>query len=252
MPEPSRSLAKLLVVDDDAALRDTLLDWLSLEGYEVRLAADGLEALEWARWDAFDLVLTDLKMPNLDGLGLLAQLKGLDPDVQVVFFSGEASKTDVIEALREGRSFDFIEKPLPDLAVLSRTIARALGRRPVRSAPPREGAASPAQHPVLAAVFAFIEAHLDQAISLRHVADAVGYSPAYLTALVRQATGQPVTQWIAEIRMAEAKRRLLESSDSIAEVARAVGIPDASYFSRQFRKLVGVAPGAWREAAKRP
>ncbi|MFN3432531.1 MAG: response regulator, partial [Candidatus Sericytochromatia bacterium] len=237
--------AKILVVDDDPDLRDTLNDWLVLEGHEVRVAADGLEALEWASWDAFDLVVTDLKMPNLDGLGLLSRLKDLDSDVQVIFLSGEATKSDVIEAMREGRSFDFLEKPLSELAVLSRAIARALARRPGRAVaePPRPGT----RHPVMGPVFSFIQAHLEEAISLREVAEAVGYSPGYLTQVVRQETGQPVTQWIAGIRMAKAKRLLSETTLPIAEIAQAVGIEDAGYFARQFRKHVGVAPGAWRD-----
>jgi YesN/AraC family two-component response regulator len=240
--------AKILVVDDDPELRDTLNDWLVLEGHEVRVAADGLEALEWASWDAFDLVVTDLKMPNLDGLGLLDRLKALVPDVQVIFLSGEATKSDVIEAMREGRSFDFLEKPLSDLAVLSRAISRALARRPAPAAPVEEPPRPGLRHPVMGPVFHFIQTHLDEAISLREVAEAVGYSPGYLTQVVRQETGQPVTQWIAGIRMAKAKRLLTETALPIAEIARAVGIDDAGYFARQFRKHVGVAPGAWREA----
>lgn len=237
--------AKILVVDDDADLRDTLYDWLSLEGHEVQVAADGLEALEWASWDRFDVVVTDLKMPNLDGLGLLERLRELDPDVQVIFLSGEASKTDVIEALREGRSFDFLEKPLSELGVLSRTVARALARRPAAAtaAPARSGP----RHPVMGPVSAFVQANLERAISLCDVAEAVGYSPGYLTQLVRQETGQPVTQWIAGLRMAKARRLLTETDAPIAEVARTVGIEDAAYFARQFRKHVGLAPGTWRD-----
>lgn len=243
--------AKILVVDDDAEFRDTLNDWLALEGHEVRVAADGVDALEWASWDAFDVVVTDLRMPNLDGLGLLERLKALDPEVQVIFLSGEATKGDIIEALREGRSFDFLEKPLSELGVLSRTIARALHRRPAPAGGASEPARSPATHPVMGPVFAFIQTHMDQAISLRDVAAAVGYSPGYLTQVVRQETGHPVTQWIAGIRMAKAKRLLEDTDATVAEVARAVGIEDAAYFARQFRKHVGVAPGAWRDQSRR-
>ncbi|MNS54129.1 HTH-type transcriptional activator Btr [compost metagenome] len=148
--------------------------------------------------------------------------------------------------MREGRSFDFLEKPLSDLGVLSRAVNRALARRaaPAVADAPRPGT----RHPVMGPVFDFIQTHLEEAISLREVAEAVGYSPGYLTQVVRQETGQPVTQWIAGIRMAKARRLLTETAMPIAEIARAVGIEDAGYFARQFRKHVGVAPGAWRDA----
>ena len=138
--------AKVLVVDDDPQLRETLGDWLRLDGYEVRLAADGLDAVELVRWEAFDVVVTDLRMPNLDGLGLLSRLEALTPDVRVIFLSGEATKADTIEALREGRSFDFLEKPLPGFDRLSRAIERSLTLRPLAPRSP-EPLATP-EHPV--------------------------------------------------------------------------------------------------------
>lgn len=239
------SRPKILVVDDDDELRDTLLDWLTMAGYEVSTAADGHEALEWASWETFDAVVTDLKMPNLDGLGLLSRLKAMDPEVQVIFLSGEATKADAIEALREGRSFDFLEKPLPDLEVLTATIARAIARRPERPRPE----APPAGHPVVAQALAYIREHLHEGVSLKDVAQALGYSPGHLSELVREATGRPVTPWLAELRMNRAKELLAETDLGVGQVAAAVGFPDASYFSRQFRKLNGRSPLAWREAS---
>lgn len=290
--------AKILLVDDDDDLRDTLADWLAMAGHEVVQAADGADALEWARWDAFDVVVTDLRMPRLDGLALLGELRAIAPGVRVIFLSGEATKAEAIEALREGRSFDFLEKPLADLGHLTDAVSRALrfgrpapfgpasgpGREPglasgppspsepaiepgaglaaVRPAPlrfPSAGVGGPAPadgaspapkagaHPALGPAFAFIREHLASAISLRHVAEAIGYSPAHLTSVVREATGLPVTQWIAVLRVERAKALLRETDLAIARIAEAVGVPDASYFARVFRRVAGVSPQAWRE-----
>lgn len=261
--------AKILLVDDDAELRDTLADWLVMAGHEVVQAADGADALEWTRWDAFDVVVTDLRMPRLDGLALLSQLKAIAPDVRVIFLSGEATKAEAIEALREGRSFDFLEKPLADLGRLTDAVARALrfgrpeGHKGAAESPADAaaallaGAGAPAfpsrpvpgagSHPALTPAFAFIHEHLAEAISLRHVADELGYSPAHLTAIVREATGLPVTQWIAVLRVERAKALLRETDLAIARVAESVGVPDASYFARVFRRVAGVSPQAWRE-----
>jgi YesN/AraC family two-component response regulator len=240
--------ARVLVVDDDPGLLATLREWLVMEGCEVRVAADGLEALELARWEAFDVAVTDLKMPNLDGLGFVAALKGLAPEVKVIFLSGEATKADTIEALREGRSFDFLEKPLPSFDHLSRAIARALAARPLTPVPETPvPAVNGAGHPLIERVFSYLHGHLHEPIGLRDVAAALGYSGSYLTALVRQETGQPVGQWITTLRMERAQQLLREPHRSIAAVAEAVGVADAKYFSRQFKKVCGETPQAFRD-----
>lgn len=247
MRELSAQQVKVLVVDDDPSWRATLSDWLAQEGHEVHEATDGLDAFELARWEAFDVVVTDLQMPHLDGLALLARLETLVPDVRVIFVSGTATMADAVEALREGRSFDFLEKPLPNLERLSRAIARSIERRPLA---PHPGGHVPISatgaHPVLEHVFAFVQAHLAEPIGLPEVAEAVGYSPAYLTALVRETTGQPVMQWVTSLRLTKARRLLRDPALSLAEIASSVGIPDAKYFSRLFKRAYGVPPQTWR------
>jgi YesN/AraC family two-component response regulator len=238
-------IAKVLIVDDDPQLRETLGDWLQLDGYDVRLAADGVDALELVRWEPFDVVVTDLRMPNLDGLGLLGRLEALTPDVRVIFLSGEATVADAIEALRGGRSFDFLEKPLPGFDRLSRAIARALELRPLAPRAPEVSLDANA-HPVIERVFAYLRERLASAVGLKEVADAMGYSPSYLTALVRETTGQPVMQWVTSLRL-DAGRRLLDETElTVAQVAATVGIPDAKYFSRLFRRAYGESPQTWR------
>jgi YesN/AraC family two-component response regulator len=240
------SQARVLVVDDDPSFRETLQDWLVMEGYAVQVAADGLEASEMVRWEPFDVVVTDLKMPNMDGLGLLSRLEALTPDVRVIFLSGEATMADAIEALREGRSFDFLEKPLPNLDRLSQAIARAIALRPLTPEPTAPPPGAGPDHPVLDLVFAYINAHLASPIGLTEVASAVGYSPSYLTAVVREATGQPVMQWVTSLRLQASCRLLRETDRAIAQVAAEVGVPDAKYFSRLFKRAYGDPPQAWR------
>jgi AraC-like DNA-binding protein len=99
----------------------------------------------------------------------------------------------------------------------------------------------------LTQVFAFIDAHYQDAISLFEVAQFVGYSPAYLTDIVRRQTGRPVHDWIIERRMAEACRLLRETSDSASHIAEITGYQTTGYFFRQFRQRYGTTPQAWRK-----
>ena len=103
-----------------------------------------------------------------------------------------------------------------------------------------------AHRPLVADVLRFIEARYMRPISLVDVARAVGKSPAYLTDVVRRETGRSVLAWVIERRMADARRRLIETEQTIAEIADALGYSDESWFARQFRRANGATPTAFR------
>ncbi|MGZ4286561.1 MAG: AraC family transcriptional regulator [Solirubrobacteraceae bacterium] len=104
--------------------------------------------------------------------------------------------------------------------------------------------------PLLAKVFAYIDAHYDQPISLRDVAAALGLTPGHLTTVVRRKTGRTVQSWIVERRMAEARRMLVETNQTVAQVGRSLGYGDPVYFSRTFRQANGTTPMNWRRVAR--
>ena len=96
-------------------------------------------------------------------------------------------------------------------------------------------------------VFDFIEGNYQDAIGLVEVAQFVGYSPAYLTDLVRRQTGRPVHDWIIERRLTEACLLLCETNDSASRIAEITGYQTIGYFFRQFRQRYGTTPQAWRK-----
>jgi AraC family transcriptional regulator, transcriptional activator of pobA len=105
--------------------------------------------------------------------------------------------------------------------------------------------------PLLAEVFGFIEEHYSERISLKDVARAVSLSRGHLTTVVRRKTGRTVQEWIAERRMAEARRHLVETDLAVEEVGRRVGSGDPGYFVRSFRRAHGATPLGWRRAGRR-
>lgn len=121
--EPSR----ILVVDDKEMVRDLLGHFLTRKGYQVTLAEDGRKALELFNRESFDLVLSDVRMPGLDGLQLLKALKDLDPRVPVVLISGHSDIRTVVEALKAGAD-NFITKPL-QMDELGHVVNRSLELR---------------------------------------------------------------------------------------------------------------------------
>jgi two-component system nitrogen regulation response regulator NtrX len=122
-----RSAADILVVDDEPGIRQALRQMLEYEGYSVRTAKDGPEALAAYRERPADLVLLDIKMAPMDGLEVLERLRQEDPDATVVMVSGHGNVETAVEALKRG-AFDFLEKP-PDRDVVLRRIANALAER---------------------------------------------------------------------------------------------------------------------------
>jgi AraC-like DNA-binding protein len=104
--------------------------------------------------------------------------------------------------------------------------------------------------PLLAEVFAFIEAHYHERTSLRDVASALNLSPAHLTTAVRRKTGRTVQEWIIERRMAQSRRLLLETELTVEEIGRKVGYADPTYFVRSFRRAHAITPLRWRRASR--
>jgi DNA-binding NtrC family response regulator len=103
---------KILVVDDEVPIREMIKKGLSqMGGFNVETAHNGLEAIERIEKDIFDLVLTDLKMPEMDGLELLKNIKGIRPEVMVILMTAYGSIETAVEAMRMGAN-DYITKPI--------------------------------------------------------------------------------------------------------------------------------------------
>lgn len=120
------ALPKILVVDDERAIRRSLQEILEMEGFAVEEAADGAEAVQKIKDGAFDLILCDIKMPKMDGLEVLAVAKELHPDVPFIVISGHGNIETAVDAVKGG-AFDYISKP-PDLNRLLITVRNAVER----------------------------------------------------------------------------------------------------------------------------
>lgn len=119
-------MAKILVVDDDQGIRNTLKDILEFEGYQVEEAADGMECLVKVKQGSYDVIIMDIKMPKLDGMEAIERIQILNPDIPVVMISGHGNIDTAVEAVKKG-AFDFIQKP-PDLNRLLITIRNAMDK----------------------------------------------------------------------------------------------------------------------------
>ena len=122
----------VLVVDDEPDVRETLKNTLAMEGYSVETASHGHEALERMRDRPVGLVLTDIRMPGMDGLALLQSVKSLDETVEVIVLTGYGTVENAVAALKQEGAFDFLQKPLHDVEHLITAVNRAVERRALR------------------------------------------------------------------------------------------------------------------------
>lgn len=256
---------KILVIEDDARTRNMYLDGLESEGFEMISASTGTAGIQQAVSDLPDLVICDILMPDLDGFTVLRKLRQ-NPRTAVIpfiFLTGRGSQEDFRKGMESGAD-DYITKPA-SVEQLLKAIATRLEKKQAflrycyanydgNSPSGLNGVAASTEEksifpivPQLKEVFDFIEANYQKGITLSDVAQAVGYSAAYLTNRVAKITGETVNSWIVKRRMAAARYLLKNTSQNIEEIATNVGYQNACHFSRQFRQHHGIPPQAWRK-----
>ncbi len=119
-------MSNILLIDDEKAIRKTLQEILTYEGFKVKEASDGEEGLKMFNEKNYDVVLCDIKMPKLDGMEFLAKANAANPDVPVIMISGHGNIETAVEAVKKG-AFDYISKP-PDLNRMLITIRNAMDK----------------------------------------------------------------------------------------------------------------------------
>ncbi len=125
-------MARVVVVDDEPGIRDFVAEALADDDHDVAKASSGEAAWALCEREGFDVVLTDLRMPGMDGMALLRRLRERQPEVEVVVLTAHGDVDTAVEAMRLG-AFDFLQKPLGSLAELRLLIRRAAERRSLRT-----------------------------------------------------------------------------------------------------------------------
>src|ERR1700751_4693428 len=120
-------MSNILIIDDEKAIRKTLSEILSYEGYKIDEAGDGEEGFRKFREKEYDVILCDIKMPKMDGIEFLEKSKELNPDLPIIMISGHGTIETAVEAVKKG-AYDYISKP-PDLNRLLITIRNAMDKK---------------------------------------------------------------------------------------------------------------------------
>jgi two-component system, NtrC family, response regulator AtoC len=121
-------MARILIADDEAGLREFIGDTLRLDGHDIAEATDGRDAIRKLDERGFDLVITDLKMPHVDGMAVLKKVRTEQPEVEVIVLTAHGSVDNAVEAMKAG-AFDYLQKPLGGPDELRLVANRAIERR---------------------------------------------------------------------------------------------------------------------------
>jgi YesN/AraC family two-component response regulator len=260
------STKKILIIEDDATTRNLFLDGLQAEGFDTIGAHNGAIGIQQAQEHSPDLIICDIMMPDMNGYAVLTALRQepITAIIPFIFLTGSNTPEDVRKGMESGAD-DYLTKP-STVEQLLRAIATRLEKQTqIRywcainshqmsaSLPtPKTSSEEPLEFnfpsvPQLKEVFDYIEAHYQEGITLCDVAQAVGYSSAYLTNRVAKKTGDTVNTWIVKRRMAAARYLLQNTDQSIEQIATSLGYQNACHFSRQFRQHNEIPPQSWRK-----
>ena len=244
----------LLVDDEKLALVgfETGVDWKGVGITKVMKAYSKQGAISVLQQAPVDILLTDIEMPDGTGIELIRLQKENHPNIVSAFYTCHADFSYAQEAVKLG-ALDYLLKPVP-IPELETILAKAVervrrqreGERLAEILRPEESGSENA----IAVVKKYIADNISLKIQREELAKIVYLNPDYLTKLFRKQMGVTLGEYILQKRLALAKQLLLNTNLSILDISERVGITDASYFIRTFKKQIGVTPQQYRESGE--
>ncbi|MBP3637989.1 MAG: response regulator [Clostridia bacterium] len=243
---------RVVLVDDEHLIVEGLskvVKWESLGCQVVGTASDGREGLALIRQEKPDMVLTDIRMPNMDGLTMLAALQSEFPQMQVTVLTAYRDFDYAQRAINLGVC-RYLLKPskMNELEEAISTMKERLDNLPAAEEPPAEADPGEAGSFIVRAALDYMRQHCTERISLADVADHVYVSQWHLSKLINRHTGQSFFDLIGGMRIEKAKALLADPSMRVHAIAEQVGYNDVAHFSKSFKKIVGKTPGEFRDS----
>ncbi len=245
-------MLKILIVDDEEVVRQGIrlgVDWDGLGCTVVGEAANGEEGLAAARQYAPELIITDVRMPRMDGIEMMQRLREEGCAAHVIVLTAYNEFDYARSALRFGAA-DYLLKPFRD-----QELAAAILR--VRQSLNDRGAAPGAQLPRLPGgdkskyvqrTLEYVAGHYgDTDINITTIARSIGITEGHLSHVFKKETGYTVLNYLTQYRVSMACRLLSGGEHRVYEVAEKVGYRDVTYFGSTFKKFTGLSPTEYQD-----
>ncbi len=246
-------MLKVLIVEDEEMIRKGIVltvDWAALDCVVVGEAANGAQGLEAARRLEPSLIITDLKMPQMDGIEMLTALRAEGCTAYVIILTAYDNFAYAQSALRLG-AVDYLLKPFHD-GDLENAITRVQQRQQpaAEAAPigtPRKGDKSKY---VLEAMDYISKHYNEPDISVGTVAQSLNISEGYLSHTFKKETDYTLLNYLTRYRIHKAMELLKDCRVKVYEVAEQVGYRDIAYFSATFKKYAGISPSEYQLSSR--
>ena len=245
-------MLKVLIVEDEETIRRGIaltIDWGSLNCTVVAEAANGEEGLAAAQRYQPNLIITDIKMPKMDGLEMVRRLRQMGNGAFVIILTAFDTFEYAQNAIRLG-AVDYILKPFHD-GDLERAVQAVQGRYAGEKAvpsPPESGLKKGDRSKYVQGAVSYVDAHFDDpALSISAIAADLGISEGYLSHTFKKETGSTILSYLTRVRIRRAMALLRDCRVKVYEVAEQVGYRDIAYFSATFKKMVGVSPSEYQD-----
>ncbi|WP_159882042.1 response regulator transcription factor [Paenibacillus puerhi] len=245
---------KLLIVDDEWLISDSISsmeEWGERNIEVVGTAATGREALAWIDREPVDLVITDIRMPDMDGLELLQQLYASNPDIQVVIISGYEEFSYARTALKY-QARGYVLKPIDTdelLAIIDGIIADEERRESAHDASSSVEDDVPATYHelIVTKAIAYMKSNLHRPVTLKEAAEEAHLTPHYFGQLFKTITGHSFIAYLTNLRMEKACELLKDPLLRIYDIGLHVGYSDSKYFTKVFCKTYGLTPKEYKQ-----
>lgn len=246
-------MLRVLVVEDEEMIRKGIVltvDWAALDCVVVGEAANGEEALDAVEKYSPTLIITDLKMPIMDGIEMLTRLREKGCDAFVIILTAYDSFTYAQSAVKLG-AVDFLLKPFHDgeLEEAVMKLQKRLGEKskPDDSLPTAQTKKGSKSRYVMAAMDFIAERYSDPDMSVSQIAEHLGVSEGHLSHIFKRETDYTILNHITRYRINRAMKLLKENGLKVYKVAEMVGYRDITHFSTTFKKLVGMSPSEYQD-----
>lgn len=235
---------KILIIDDEPKIRNGLSNLLTRrEGWEVAGAYENAaDALKYLAVNQVDVMITDIKMPEISGLELIARIRERDKKTAIIILSGYSNFQFAQRAIELGVS-RYLTKPTNPrelICVLEETEKKLGGKQEKEE----DSGKIPNLFEQKAADY--IKLNYSEKISIKEIADQLYLSPNYLSELFKKHTGKTISEYLTDYRLEKACQLLDHAEYRVGDVSGMVGIHDGRYFSNMFKKKYGMTPTEYR------
>ena len=241
----------IMIVEDEYLVRQGIASLVNYEQFGMQVisqAENGIEAWQKFQDNPADILLTDINMPQMNGLELSKLVRDQAPKCHIVFLTGYDDFDYARTAIKLGAD-DYLLKPFSkdDVEEMLAKLQTKLDKE--RKKAQIQNLVDQGQHSELEE--AIHERLADSELSLKNLAFQLGFSPSYLSVLIKKELGLPFQDYLIQERMKKAKLLLLTTDLKIYEIAEQVGFEDMNYFSQRFKQVVGLTPRQFKKGEEK-